>query len=252
MSLLRVAGLAKHYRGVVALDAVSLEVRPGTITGLIGPNGSGKSTLFDCISGFQRHDAGRVWLGEREISGMPAVKIVRAGVRRTFQQLKVFAGLSVFDNLLAAAQGAAGHSAIAEVLRFPETRRHERAMRERARQVLAQLRLGESAEVPAAALSYGQKKLLELGMALMSDPRLLLLDEPVAGVNPAVIDDLKGELLRMPARGVTLFVVEHNLKLVFDICDWIFVLDRGRILAAGTPDEVARDDRVIEAYLGHG
>jgi len=252
MSLLRIEGLAKHYRGVVALDALSLEVRPGTITGLIGPNGSGKSTLFDCISGFQRHDAGRVWLGEREISGMPAVKIARAGVRRTFQQLKVFAGLSVLDNLLGAAQGAAGHSAIAEVLRLPATRRHERTMRERAGQLLGELRLSGLADALAASLSYGQKKLLELGMALMTDPRLLLLDEPVAGVNPAVIDDLKGELLRMPGRGVTLFVVEHNLKLVFDICDWIFVLDRGRILAAGTPDQVAKDNRVIEAYLGHG
>jgi ABC-type branched-subunit amino acid transport system ATPase component len=252
MSLLRVEALAKHYRRVVALDAVSLEVRPGTITGLIGPNGSGKSTLFDCISGFQRQDGGRVWLDEREISGMPAVKIVRAGVRRTFQQLKVFAGLSVLDNLLAAAQGAAGHAAIAEVLRFPATRRHERAMRDRAGQLLGELRLSAFADTPAASLSYGQKKLLELGMALMTDPRLLLLDEPVAGVNPAVIDELKKELQRMPGRGVTLFVVEHNLKLVFDICDWIFVLDRGRILAAGAPDQVAKDDRVIEAYLGHG
>jgi ABC-type branched-subunit amino acid transport system ATPase component len=249
-ALLRVEGLAKHYRGIVALDAVSLEVRPGTITGLIGPNGSGKSTLFDCISGFQRHDAGRVWVGERELSGLSAVSIVRAGVRRTFQQLKVFGGLTVRDNILVAAQASAGHSAVAEVLRFPRTRRHESEMRERARQLLAELRLAPLADVPAEGLSYGQKKLLELAMALMSSPRLLLLDEPVAGINPAMIDELKQELLRMPARGVTVFIVEHNLKLVFDICDAIFVLDRGRILAAGTPDEIAKDERVIEAYLG--
>ena len=125
-------------------------------------------------------------------------------------------------------------------------------MRERAMQVLSEIRLSAQASSLAAALSYGQKKLLELGMAQMTDPTLLLLDEPVAGVNPALIDDLRSELLRMPARGVTLFVVEHNLKLVFDICDWIFVLDRGRVLSAGTPEQVARDERVIEAYLGHG
>ncbi|HEY3074981.1 MAG TPA: ABC transporter ATP-binding protein [Burkholderiales bacterium] len=252
-TLLRVQDLAKHYRGVTALDAVSLEVRAGTITGLIGPNGSGKSTLFDCISGFQRQDSGQVWLGDGlELSGLPPVKIVRAGVRRTFQQLKVFPRLSVLDNLLTSAQAAPGYSALAEALQLGRTRRHERAMRERAMQVLAEIRLSAQASSLAAALSYGQKKLLELGMALMTEPQLLLLDEPVAGVNPALIDELKEELLRIPARGITLFIVEHNLKLVFDICDWIFVLDRGRVLTAGTPEQVSKDERVIEAYLGRG
>ncbi|HET7365086.1 MAG TPA: ABC transporter ATP-binding protein [Burkholderiales bacterium] len=252
-SVLSVRDIVKRYRGVTALDGVSLAVRAGTITGLIGPNGSGKSTLFDCISGFQRADSGSVQLDERtDLTGMAAVRIARAGVRRTFQQLKVFARLSVLDNLLASAQAAPGYSALAESLHLPGTRRHERAMRERALQVLAEIRLAPHAASPAAALSYGQKKLLELGMALMSDPKVMLLDEPVAGVNPALIEDLRRELVRMPARGVTLFVVEHNLQLVFDICDWIFVLDRGRLLTAGTPDQVAKDERVIESYLGHG
>lgn len=252
-SLLQVQNLVKRYRGVTALEDLSLEVRAGSITGLIGPNGSGKSTLFDCISGFQRRDSGNVLLdGSVELTELPPVKIVRAGVRRTFQQLKVFPRLSVLDNLLASAQAAAGHSALAEVLALGETRRHERAMRERATLLLDEIRLASHAHSLAAALSYGQKKLLELGMALMTEPRLLLLDEPVAGVNPALIEDLKRELLRMPGRGVALFVVEHNLQLVFDICDWIFVLDRGRVLTAGTPAQVANDERVIEAYLGHG
>ena len=123
---------------------------------------------------------------------------------------------------------------------------------ERALKVLAEIRLTDQAAAPASALSYGQKKLLELGMALMAEPKLLLLDEPVAGVNPARIDELKEELQRMPGRGITLFIVEHNLKLVFDICDWIFVLDRGRVLTAGTPEQVSKDERVIEAYLGRG
>ena len=254
--VLRVDGLVKTYRGVTALDGVSLEVGRGSITGLIGPNGSGKSTLFDCISGFQRQDAGRVWLDEEtsavELTAMAPVKVVRAGVRRTFQQLKVFPRLSVLDNLLTAAQAGAGFSALAEALRWPGVRRHESAMRTRALQVLEECSLAPHARAPASALSYGQKKLLELGMALMTDPRMLLLDEPVAGVNPALIEELRRELLRMPKRGVTLFVVEHNLKLVFDICDWIFVLDRGRLLTAGRPEAVAKDERVLEAYLGHG
>ena len=252
-SVLRVRDVVKRYRGVTALDGVSLEVRAGTITGLIGPNGSGKSTLFDCISGFQRQDQGSVWLDEgTDLTGMRPVKVARAGVRRTFQQLKVFPRLSVLDNLLAAAQAAPGYSALAEALHLAATRRHERAMRARAAQVLDEIRLAQHTASPAAALSYGQKKLLELGMAMMTDPKVLLLDEPVAGVNPALIEDLRRELQRMPARGITLFVVEHNLQLVFDICDWIFVLDRGRLLTAGTPDQVSKDERVIEAYLGHG
>jgi ABC-type branched-subunit amino acid transport system ATPase component len=250
--VLRVEALVKAFRGVTALDRVSLEVKPGTITGLIGPNGSGKSTLFDCISGFQRPDQGRVFLDCAELSGLPPVKIVRAGVRRTFQQLKVFPNLSVLDNLLTAAQAASGYWALAEALRLSGPRHHEARMRTRAALVLEECALAPHAGAPASALSYGQKKLLELAMALMTDPKLLLLDEPVAGVNPALIEELRRELVRMPKRGVTLFVVEHNLKLVFDICDWIYVLDRGRLLSAGTPDEVAKDERVMEAYLGHG
>lgn len=253
-AILRIEGLVKRYRGVTALDGVSLEVQRGAITGLIGPNGSGKSTLFDCISGFQRQDAGRVWLHEAqagvELTGRRPVGIVRAGVRRTFQQLRVFPVLSVLDNLLAAAQASSGYSALAETLRLPGVRRHERAMRTRAAQVLEEAGLAPHADRPAAALSYGQKKLLELGMALMTDPKVLLLDEPVAGVNPSLIEELKQQLLRMARRGVTLFIVEHNLKLVFDLCDWIFVLDRGRVLTAGTPAAVSSDERVMEAYLG--
>ena len=251
-ALLSVEGIVKRYRGVTALDGVSLEVKPGTITGLIGPNGSGKSTLFDCISGFQRADGGRVALQSAELTALRPVEVVRAGVRRTFQQLKVFPRLSVMDNLLAAAQSSSGYGAFAEALRLPKTRRHEAQMRERAVQLLEESNLAAHAAAPADGLSYGQKKLLELGMALMTDPKLLLLDEPVAGVNPTLIESLRAELLRMPKRGVTLFIVEHNLKLVFDTCDWIFVLDRGRLLSAGTPDAVSKDERVMQAYLGHG
>ena len=256
-TILRVEGIVKTYQGVTALDGITFDVAGGSITGLIGPNGSGKTTLFDCISGFQRGDAGRAWLSPGgaaavELSSLPAVRVARAGVRRTFQQLKVFPGLSVRDNLLTAAQSGPGFSAFAEVLRLTQVREHERAMRSRAAEILAEFGLAPYAGQLAAALSYGQKKLLELAMALMTDPKVLLLDEPVAGVNPTLIEALKQHLLRVRDRGATLLIVEHNLKLVFELCERIFVLDGGRLLASGSPVEVARDPRVLEAYLGAG
>jgi ABC-type branched-subunit amino acid transport system ATPase component len=256
--ILRIEGIVKKYQGVTALDGVTFDVAVGSITGLIGPNGSGKTTLFDCISGFQRRDAGRAWLGAPggpapvELTALPPVRVARAGVRRTFQQLKVFPGLSVRDNLLTAAQSGPGFSAFAEVLRVTGVREHERAMRGRAAELLAEFGLAPHAGQLAAALSYGQKKLLELAMALMSDPKVLLLDEPVAGVNPTLIEALKGHFVRVRDRGVTLLIVEHNLKLVFDLCERIFVLDGGRLLTSGAPAEVAHDPRVLEAYLGAG
>jgi ABC-type branched-subunit amino acid transport system ATPase component len=255
--ILRFDGIVKAYRGITALDRVTLDVARGSITGLIGPNGSGKTTLFDCISGFQRCDGGRAWLdpdgpGAVELTSLPAVRVARVGVRRTFQQLKVFAGLSVRDNLLTAAQSGPGFSAFQEVLRLARVRHHERLMQERAVGLLEEFALATHAEQLAGALSYGQKKLLELAMALMTDPKVLLLDEPVAGVNPTLIEALKQHLLRVRDRGATLLIVEHNLKLVFDLCERIFVLDGGRLLTSGRPDEVAHDPRVLEAYLGTG
>ena len=255
--ILRVEGIVKTYQGVTALDGVTFGVAGGSITGLIGPNGSGKTTLFDCISGFQRCDAGQAWLSPGgpaavELTSLPAVRVARAGVRRTFQQLKVFAGLSVRDNLLTAAQSEPGFSAFEEVLRVAPVREHECAMRERATRILEQFALAPHAGQLAGALSYGQKKLLELAMALMTEPKVLLLDEPVAGVNPTLIEALKRHLLLVRERGVTLLIVEHNLKLVFDLCDRIFVLDGGRLLSSGSPEEVVHDPRVLEAYLGAG
>jgi len=253
--ILRVQGIVKTYGAVTALDGVTFDVARGSITGLIGPNGSGKTTLFDCISGFQRRDAGHAWLrpGERgavELTSLAPVRVARARVRRTFQQLKVFTGLSVRDNLLTAAQSAPGFSAFAEVLRVSRVREHERAMRERAAGMLEEFALTQHADDPAGSLSYGQRKLLELAMALMTDPEVLLLDEPVAGVNPTLIGALKQHLVQVRDRGVTLLIVEHNLELVFELCERIFVLDRGRLLTSGAPREVAHDPRVLEAYLG--
>jgi ABC-type branched-subunit amino acid transport system ATPase component len=248
--LLEVDDLHKAYQGVRAVAGVSLAVAAGSVTGLIGPNGSGKSTLFDCITGFQRGDAGVVRFDSREIGGVSPAAIARGGLRRTFQQLKIFPELTVLENLLTAAQASQGFSLAAELLRSRRVAAAERAARERAHALLGNIGMADQVNGRATALSYGQKKLVELAMALMNEPRLVLLDEPVAGVNPALIERIKAHLLSWRDRGVTFFVIEHNLKLVFDICDRVFVLDRGRILAAGPPCAVAEDPRVIEAYLG--
>lgn len=255
-TVLEVDALSKAYRGVVALDAVSVSVRRGSITGLIGPNGSGKSTLFDCVSGFQAGDGGSVRFAPRggaptELAGLGAAAIARMGLRRTFQQLRVYPELTVRDNLLTAAQTGAGLSLAAEVLRLPAARRHERDMRLRADALLDEMALADKAGGLASDLSYGQKKLVELAMALMGRPALLLLDEPVAGVNPTLVEALKARLLASRDQGTTLFVVEHNLKLVFEICDYVYVLDQGRLLAQGEPSEVAANPAVIAAYLGN-
>ncbi|UCE30221.1 MAG: ABC transporter ATP-binding protein, partial [Burkholderiales bacterium] len=255
--LLEVEGVRMAYGAVVALDDVSLTVRRGSITGLIGPHGSGTSTLFDCISGVQRHLAGSVRFrpaqaAATELSARAPARIARLGLRRTFQQLRVFPELTARENLLAAAQSAPGFSVFAEVLRLPAVRRHEREMHRRADELLERLSLGPKAGELAGELSYGQKKLVELGMAMMGHPELLLLDEPVAGVNPTLIEGLKAHLLAFRDGGVSLFVVEHNLKLVFEICDWIYVLDQGRLLTQGTPSQVAEDPSVVAAYLGAG
>jgi ABC-type branched-subunit amino acid transport system ATPase component len=254
-AILRAEGITKAYRGVIALDAVSVEIRRGEIVGLIGPNGSGKSTLFDCISGFQQADSGRVTFdktdgGTLRLDGGRPDQIARLGLRRTFQNPNVFPRLSVGANLLAAAQSGPGFGLIAQVLRLPAVRRHERLGEEQTRVVVADLALQSHIDTTAQALSFGQKKLVELGMALMARPELLLLDEPVAGINPTLTVALKAQLLRLRDQGVTLFIIEHNLALVFEICDRIYVLDRGRILAHGKPQDIADDARVLAAYIG--
>jgi branched-chain amino acid transport system ATP-binding protein len=249
-TLLRVEGLRKSYRGVVALDDVSLTVEQGSITGLVGPNGSGKTTLFDCVTAFQDKDAGEVWLAERRISQLGAASIARAGLRRTFQQLRVFPALSVTENLLTAAQAHDGAGLTRTLLRTPAVRRAGRAAAARAASLLDELGLAGQRDVPAALLSYGQKKLVELAMAFMVEPRLVLLDEPVAGVNPTLIEAIKRHIRARREAGITFFVIEHNLRLVFELCDDVIVLDRGRVLTRGLGAEIAHDPRVIAAYFG--
>ena len=242
--LLALTAVHKHFGGVRANDGVDLAVPAGRIVGLIGPNGSGKTTLFNVVTGSTPADHGQVHFDGQDITGLRPAQIARLGLVRTFQHAGVYPELSCLDNLLAS------RSRTDEPLRAL-WRRPPASDRERALDLLAHVGLQAKADQRAGELSYGQRKLLELVMALMSRPRLLLLDEPTAGVSPALIPELVERLRHANAAlGLTLLVIEHNMPVIMDLADQVFCMARGRVLAAGTPAQVRADARVLEAYLG--
>jgi len=243
-------GVTRHFGGHRAVEGVSFRVRPGTITGLIGPNGAGKTTLFNLIAGALRPTAGRIALGERRLDGRPPHRVLRAGVARTFQIPRPFAAMSVLENLMLAAQDQAGERFWTNWLRPGAVAASERALRERARELLAFVGLEALAGAPARVLSGGQRKLLELARALMTAPRLLLLDEPAAGVNPTLVDTIAERIVALNRHGLTVLLIEHNLDLVMRLCRPVLVMAGGRLLLEDDPEAVRRDPRVIEAYLG--
>lgn len=249
-ALLEVDGLAKAYRGVHAVADVSFGVAAGAITGLIGPNGSGKSTTIDCISGFQRPDRGRVTLDGADITGLPPQRIARAGLVRTFQTVRVYDQFDLVANLLVAIEPfrtVGWHDALLRTARYRAARAAAEA---RARELLELVGLTRLAAAPASILSYGQKKLLALAAVLMSKPRLVVLDEPVAGVNPTRINEVAGILRKANEAGVSFLIIEHNVEFITGLCDRVVVFDQGRKLTEGPPAEVHGDPRVLDAYLG--
>src|SRR5687768_10833711 len=243
-------GVTRHFGGHRAVDGVSFRVRPGTITGLIGPNGAGKTTLFNLIAGALRPTAGRIALGERRLDGRPPHRVLRAGVARTFQIPRPFAAMSVLENLMLAGQEQAGERFWTNWLRPGAVAASERALRERARELLAFVGLEGLAGAPARVLSGGQRKLLELARALMTAPRVLLLDEPAAGVNPTLVDTIAERIVALNRHGLTVLLIEHNLDLVMRLCRPVLVMAGGRLLLEDDPEAVRKDPRVIEAYLG--
>jgi branched-chain amino acid transport system ATP-binding protein/neutral amino acid transport system ATP-binding protein len=250
MSLLQVRGLARSYYGVHALRGVDLTVQAGCITGLIGPNGAGKTTLFNCVSGLVRPDAGSVRFDGRAITFWRADRVTRAGLVRTFQIARGFPRLSVLDNLLLYGPEQPGERVWPALLRTGAARRREEALREQARQIAERLRLTRVLGAPAASLSGGQKKLLELGRALMARPKLLLLDEPVAGVNPTLAREIGEHLRGLLAEGISVLLIEHHMDTIAALCERVIVMAEGRHLREGSFAELAADPEVQEAYMG--
>ena len=249
-AILEVSGLRKAYAGVHALDGVSFAVEAGSVTGLIGPNGSGKSTAIDCLSGFQKLDAGKVMLMGNDITGRPAHHIARAGLMRTFQTVRVYERLSLSDNLAIAHQQFDPATWVDEFLRTRRYRQAVDASEVRARALVELIGLQRYYEAEIGILSYGQRKLVALAAALMPHPKIVVLDEPVAGVNPSRIREIEVALAELNRAGETFLIVEHNVEFITNLCHHVVVLDQGRKLAEGTAAEIHTDARVLEAYLG--
>lgn len=244
MALLEIDNLSKRFFGLPALQGVSLQVEPGELLGIIGPNGSGKTTLFNCVSGVLHSDAGQVRFSGEDITNRNADFVFARGIARTFQLIQVFPEMTVLENMLMAAQERDG-SMFGRLLR-----REPAAFTDRARELLDYLGIDFLRENLASNLSYGQQKLLDFGMALMSEPDVILLDEPLAGVNPTMIQNLVGYIKDLNGKGNTFVVIEHNMEVVMSLCERIIVLSQGQQIAEGTPEEVAHNPLVLDAYFG--
>lgn len=247
--LLRLEEITKQYDGIQALKRISLQVRRGTIKGLMGPNGAGKSTLFHLISGMEKPDSGRIWFKKKEITGRQPHEIARLGVGRTFQTLQIFGNLTVVENVLTGMHMRIRGGLLSTGLSLPWTRRDEkRAMRE-AKERLEQFGLFGRWKWFASQLAYGEQRRLEIVRALAAKPDLLLLDEPAAGLTYPEAKQLADNLARLKENGLTLFLIEHHMGLVMEIADEVAVLNNGELIAEGVPEVVKKDPSVIEAYM---
>ncbi|MEO8243469.1 MAG: ABC transporter ATP-binding protein [bacterium] len=249
-TVLEARDLTKRFGGVAAVSGMSLAVGQGEILGLIGPNGAGKTTMFDLLAGSVVPTSGRIHLMGRDITGQAANHRLAGGMGRTFQIPRPFPALSLIDNMLIARQGQTGERFWANFSAPRRVAAEERAARDKALQLLDLVALQRLAEEPARVLSGGQRKLLELARVMMADPKVILLDEPAAGVNPALLEVLIARIQAINASGVTFLLIEHNIDMVSRLCGRIVVMAQGSLLFEGRPEEVALDPRVIEAYLG--
>jgi neutral amino acid transport system ATP-binding protein len=253
MAMLAASGLSKSFGGIKAVHDVELQVEMGKIVGLIGPNGAGKTTLFNLLCNFIAPDQGTVMLDGQPIQNLASHEIALQGMVRTFQVARVLSRLSVLDNMLLAAPQQAGEKLRNTWIfsRRPQIVRQEKQLREQALSILESVGLSHMTHSYAGSLSGGQRKLLEMARALMTSPKLVLLDEPAAGVNPKLIEDICGHIRTWNQRqGVTFLIIEHNMDMIMSLCDRVWVLAEGQNLMAGTPKEVQTNPKVLEAYLG--
>ena len=251
--ILQVRGLTKRFGGLAAVNEVDFDVREGGISGLIGPNGAGKTTIFNLITGVYKVSSGTVSFGGRDITDLEPHRIAGLGVTRTFQNIRLFKNLTVFENVLTACHASAGYSIVDSLLRLPRFRREEKAIRDKADGLLEILGLADRKDAIANGLPYGLQRRLEITRALALDPRLLLLDEPAAGMNPDETEQLMRLIGEIRDRfKLSVLVIEHHMDLVMGLCEHIVVLNFGQKLADGSPDAIRGDKRVVEAYLGGG
>jgi branched-chain amino acid transport system ATP-binding protein len=248
--LLAAAKVSKVFGGQRAVDDVSFALARGAIGGLIGPNGAGKTTLFNCLTGFLAPSSGQVWLDGQPIAGAAPSRVFAAGLARTFQIPRPFAEMTVLENVMLAPTGQLGERFWANWLRPAAVAAQERSTRDAARHWLDFVGLSALEQSAARVLSGGQRKLLELARVMVAQPKLVLLDEPGAGVNPALLDQIVDKVAALNRQGVSFLIIEHNMDLVMSLCSPVMVMAQGRLLVSGEPAEVLRDPRVVEAYLG--